>query len=887
MFIRADLVFNLRADLNEDDLEAVWADILFPKSKPILVGVCYRPPEQNDFLTKLENLCSKHNDFVSGEVIITGDFNIDVSRRGHPLNKAFQDLCSNHNFKQLIDRPTRITNSSNTTIDLILVTDKPKIANSGVIHCGLSDHSITFCTHKAVRAAIGHHNTVKIRSLKNYNSDVLKSRLSSMDWSPVYRSMNVDTAWGHFKSLFMMAIDESAPEKTMRTKIRQEPWMNPEILAAIKSRNYTFSKFSKNRDEQFYEEFKKKRNEVTGMIKKAKAEYFNDKIIENKSNPQQLWKCLKQTGYGNKLRTKAKNMILDIGGTVITGNKNIANCLNKFFNTIANTLVKRLPSPTGMYGEKQVWEYYRQKGIQTDSLSFESATEDTVLKKLRALNPNKATGQDKIPARFLRDAAESIASGLTHIINLSICQGQFPDDLKQARVIPLYKKGNKLDPGNYRPVSILSAVSKVIERIIHDQINKYLSTKNLLFELQSGFRTSHSTDTCLLYLTDQIRTEVDKGKFCGMVLLDLQKAFDTVNHNILLYKLKAMGFNNLSLRWMESYLRGRKQVVDINGSISSPLQQTCGVPQGSILGPLLFLLYVNDMKSACKCNLFLFADDAALMVSHQDKREIERSLSLELDKISQWLAENRLSLHLGKTEAILFGSAIRLKRSPGFKIMVGDIEVTAKEEVTYLGCVLDNNLSGVSMAQKVVSKINQRITFLGRVSTYINRSALEVLAGALIQCHYDYACSSWYTGITVALKGRLQTAQNKLARLILKLQPRTHLSQTHFDSLKWLRVEERVSQLKLCMVHNILGNTVPQYLSGYFNRVRNVHGHATRGSLTDLVPIRCNRVIGQNSFLYSAAVLWNSLPMELKSISPFSIFKSSIKRWIMSSRSWE
>lgn len=433
MFIRADIVFNMIADLNDDDLEAVWANILFPKSKPILVGVCYRPPEQRDFLTTLEDMCSKHNEFISGEVILTGDFNIDVSRCDHSMYKAFQDLCSNLILKQLIDRPTRITNSSNTTIDLILVSDKPKIANSGVIHCGLSDHSITFCTRRVVRAALGYHNTVRIRSLKNYNSDALKSRLRSVDWSPVFRSKKVDEAWGHFKSLFLMAIDESAPEKTIRTKIRSEPWMNPEILTAIKSRNDTFSKFSKNKDEQVYEEFKKIRNEVTGKIKKAK-----EKIIENKSNPQQLWKCLKQTGYGSKLRTKARNMILDIGGTVISGNKNVANCLNKFFNTIANTLVKRLPKPTGMYGEKQVGEYYRRKGIQTDTFSFVSVAEDTVLKKLRALNPTKATGQDKITARFLRDAAESIASCLTYIVNLSICQGQFPNDLKQARVIPLY-----------------------------------------------------------------------------------------------------------------------------------------------------------------------------------------------------------------------------------------------------------------------------------------------------------------------------------------------------------------------------------------------------------------------------------------------------------------
>ena len=469
---------------------------------------------------------------------------------------------------------------------------------------------------------------------------------------------------------------------------------------------------------------------------------------------------------------------------------------------------------------------------------------------------------------------------------MSISQGVFPNDFKLARVIPLYKKGNKLDPGNYRPVSILSTVSKVIERIIFDQINEYMVTNNLLYDFQSGFRTSHSTDTCLLYLTDLIKTEVDNGKYCGMVLLDLQKAFDTVNHNILLFKLKAMGFGSASLRWMRSYLGGRKQVVEVNGTLSTPLQPTCGVPQGSILGPLLFLVYINDMKSACDCNLFLFADDAALLVSHQDKGVVEKTLSQELLKISSWLVDNRLSLHLGKTEAIVFGSNVKLRKSPGFSVMVGEVEVSAKEEVTYLGCILDSKVTGESMALKVVSRVNQRVKFLTRTSKFINPAALKILAEALVQCHFDYACSSWYTSTTMTLKKQLQTAQNKLIRLILQLHPRTHLLQSHFDSLKWLRVEERVNQIKLCMVHRIVSNVVPRYLSNYFRKTSDVHGHATRGSSTDFDPVRCNQCIGQSSFLYTAAVLWNSLPTVIKTRVSFSSFKSAVKSWIRSSRSW-
>ena len=285
-------------------------------------------------------------------------------------------------------------------------------------------------------------------------------------------------------------------------------------------------------------------------------------------------------------------------GSLITDKIVVAESFNHFFTNIATQLVSKLPPHSGTYGPDHIQAHYTSLGAQQNSFSLKTVNNEDVLKQLVALQPNKATGLDSIPTRFLRDAATSIAPIITHITNQSISQCHVPQELKMARVIPLYKKGSNLDVGNYRPVSILSSTSKVIERLVHNQIISFLKERNLLFEFQSGFRTSHSTDTCLLYLNDYIKREVDSGKVCGMAMLDLQKAFDTVNHSVLLQKLKAIGFDSTSLGWMKSYLEGREQVVDINGSMSSPLTVNCGVPQGSILGPLLFLLYINDMNAA-------------------------------------------------------------------------------------------------------------------------------------------------------------------------------------------------------------------------------------------------------------------------------------------------
>ena len=277
------------------------------------------------------------------------------------------------------------------------------------------------------------------------------------------------------------------------------------------------------------------------------------------------------------------------------------------------------------------------------------------------MSANKATGLDDLSAGFIKDGARVIAPMITHIVNMSIRQGIIPDDLKRARVIPIHKKGRRTDPSMYRPISILSSISKVMEKVIHDQVFSYLKSNGLMYEFQSGFRQSFSTNTCLIHLTDYIKFQSDKGNYTGMVLLDLQKAFDTVDHCILINKLQALGFDTCSREWFRSYLTNRKQLVDIGGTLSPFRHVTCGVPQGSILGPLLFLVYVNDMCSAVNCKLLLHADDSALIVPGKDVKEIELKLTKELESISNWLIDNKLSLHLGKTESILFGTKKKLQ----------------------------------------------------------------------------------------------------------------------------------------------------------------------------------------------------------------------------------
>ena len=310
-------------------------------------------------------------------------------------------------------------------------------------------------------------------------------------------------------------------------------------------------------------------------------------------------------------------------------------------------MVSKLPNPYGFYltSSSIFRDFYSRKVGLRSRFVLSPVSRHFVTTQLASLDPKKAIGLDSLSSFFLRDGAESVSLPVLHIINISILTETVPESFKEARVVPLFKKGSKLDPGNYRPMSILNVLSKVLERAVHTQLSQYLEKRDLLFLNQSGFRGGFSTDTSLIGLSDFVKKEIGKGNFVGMVLIDLQKAFDTVDHGILIEKLRAMGVDNID--WFRSYLSDRRQCVDIAGYMSDFLPISCGVPHGSILGPLLFLFYINDMSLSLNCMLSLYADDSALLLSHKDSSVIAERLSIELGACKKWLVDNRLSLHVG------------------------------------------------------------------------------------------------------------------------------------------------------------------------------------------------------------------------------------------------
>ena len=389
-------------------------------------------------------------------------------------------------------------------------------------------------------------------------------------------------------------------------------------------------------------------------------------------------------------------------------------------------------------------------------------SEDEILKIIQSL-PIKSTGPSSIPIKLLKLVANIIVTPLCHIINVSFSTGVFPDIWKIAKVIALHKGGPSDNVNNYRPISLLSIFDKIIEKVMHKKLSEFLDLHEILFINQFGFRKNSSTIHALLDITERIRQTMDNGKYgCG-VFIDLKKAFDTVNHEILLLKLEHYGIRNNMLKWFESYLSGRKQYVYFNGVSSATLSLSCGVPQGSVLGPLLFLIYINDLPNISDTlQFFLFADDTNLYYESDDLVELEKNMNRELKKLSLWLNANRLALNISKTNFIIF----RGYRKPcdyNVTLLLNRKAIEQRTYVKYLGVLIDEHLNWKEHVLNVTKKISRSVGIICKLRSCMDVSLLRTLYYSLVYSHLNYGIHAWGSACKTDLE-KILTLQKKVVR---------------------------------------------------------------------------------------------------------------------------
>ena len=455
----------------------------------------------------------------------------------------------------------------------------------------------------------------------------------------------------------------------------------------------------------------------------------------------------------------------------------------------------------------------------------------------------------------------------------------YPTASKLLRSPPYTKKNSKLEVGNYRPVSVLSSVSKILEKAVHVQVEAHCKDHNMLYHLQSGFRGNYSTDTCLIYLLDLIRSEISNGNVVGVIVLDVQKAFDSVDHSHLVEKIKLAG---LDPAWFASYLENRKQIVFVNGFPSGEEQIKAGVPQGSILGPWFYLLYSNDIPTcinSTKTKMLLYADDTILISSNRAVQNVIQELESALSQCHHWFNNNKLVMHSGKTESILITSKRKQHLQKEFVINYAGQVIKPSDMVKYLGLKIDSTLSGDKIVDSILTKCHSRLKFLYRYKDILSVKTKKVLTSALIQSHFDYASTAWYSALTKHLKSKLQVAQNKIARFILNLHHRAHIGQEELDRIGTLCVADRAKQLMLNHMFNVANGTAPSYLCEQFTTVNRVY--YTRQSEHNFITKRAHSM-AINNFYINGTKEWNALPTAIKTCRNKSQFKKLVKNHLKS-----
>ena len=466
----------------------------------------------------------------------------------------------------------------------------------------------------------------------------------------------------------------------------------------------------------------------------------------------------------------------------------------------------------------------------TSSFSFDTVTPEHISKIIRKLKSKSSSGHDGLSSIQLKYISHDITSILTFIINQSLCTGIFPTTLKIAKISPIFKKGDPHFTDNYRPISLLPIMSKVFEKVVFIQLYDYMTKNKLLYKSQYGFRKFHSTELAALEFTDKIIFNLDQGKLPLAIYLDLSKAFDTIDHSILLNKLKYYGVCGMSLYWFESYLSDRKQYVQFNDSTSSYSSISTGVPQGSILGPLLFIIYMNDIANVTnKFHFTLYADDTSLVepictftTGTNRNFETSDSINSELSLITDWLCLNKLSLNAKKTKMMIFHHRQRNISKINLNLIINNTEIEQVKEFDFLGIMIDECMTWNSHINKIAGKISRVNGVLSRLKRFVPSDILKMIYNALIQPHLNYGVLLWGKNIT-----RIQKLQKWSVRSITLSKYNAHTDPL-FIKLKLLKIQDIYSLCLLKFYHKYKNNLLPGFFTGMFEVIYPSHNYATR-----------------------------------------------------------
>ena len=871
--IKTNITLEKTCDCTQCEFESLFIYFDYGGQKYVIAGV-YRHPNGNvsHFASALDDALSKCDN--NRTVIYAADSNINLINYEKSCTENFLTMMLDNKFLPYITLPTRITDTTATCIDHIFVKYPHKKSlsldtDSGMLFCDVSDHLPCFISLKIPKFKKVRDRPF-VRLFGEKNSVNFKTRMLEFNWELLYQ--NSTDLYSDFFTQTKIFFEKSFPLVTLsRKRSHDKPWITNGLKISI-AKNHKLYRISitssSDHNKKKYQTYNKL---LRKCLHEAECLYYHNAFDDKKNSAMNAWKVLGPLINPSKHNKKSTINKIKENGRYFTDKKTISEILNKYFCNIGENLKSNIPNEAD-----SDYKQYMPNSV-VNSLNLRPIDSGEVLKEIKRLNPRKACGHDNIGNKILLMCPEVFAHNLTIIYNHYIEIGEYPAALKIAKVIPIYKEGEHALPCNYRPISLLSVFNKIFERLICKQLVHFLEKYKLLYLFQFGYRKLHNTTLALIELTDRIRSSIADGDIALGLFIDFTKAFDTVDHNILLYKLNHYGVRGHANNFFRSYLSNRSQFTVINGVESSIKKITCGVPQGSVLGPILFLIYVNDIhRCVTNCKTRLFADDTSLTICHKDPTELKNIATTQIKNLIKWCNSNKLTINFKKTKYIIFHTRNKYIPDSLQEIVIDGKVIKRVSTIKYLGLFIDELLTWREHVSYIHSSLLKYYGIFNHVKCFVDKKIIRKLYFSFIYSRIKYGIEV-YGSCSKTQLHRLQVIQSGLLKILLRKDRRYDTNQLHSD-LRILKIVDMYKMQLLMFTNTCLQTKSIPYFNSYFTQ-REVPYSLRRHGLD---PDYANINVGYFSVKNICSRQWNDFPAELKEKSKQLNFRKHIARHYLS-----